>query len=147
MRNVLVAVLAISAAVTLSGCFGILIASPNACDFDRLPSKTELLNGRGQPDEIKRTANEEIWIYYVRKDVWCGIVPAWFLALPLLLPTCDDYDQFTFVGDESKDAQALRVVASGAGMSWPGISAAKMNHGCSESGSKAPESKTPDLYN
>lgn len=115
MRNVLVAVLAISAAMTLSGCFGVIVSSPLACDFGRLPTKTELLNERGQPDEIKRAAkNEEIWTYYVSKDLWCGVVPAFVIPVPLLLPICNDYDQFTFVGDESKEAQAIRVMQSGA---------------------------------
>jgi hypothetical protein len=117
MRNMLAVVSIIAAAIAVSGCgqsMGLVVTSSRACDLDRLPTKGELLHDRGEPDEVTVTEEtEEVWIYYVSRNQWCGVTPAWLVPIPLLVPACDEYDRFNFLGDEAKKAEAIRVAKTG----------------------------------
>src|SRR5262245_55283569 len=120
MKRSQLCIFAVSAAMTLSGCVGLGVITPDKCQISSLPTKAEVLNARGQPDELKRDDNnEETWTYYVRRNTWCGVVPAWIFPLPLMLPICDEYDRYTFIGDDAKAAHSARMAISGAMVIMP----------------------------
>jgi hypothetical protein len=129
----------------LSGCFGLLTAYPTECSVDLplnpkynqypnywdstsdkevqrykdlfvLSNKSEFLEKWGKPDEIITVSdNEEILVY--NNSVWCGIIPAWVIGAPLVLPVCDGFDRVTF-----KDNKAVHIdfrKQSGAGIMFP----------------------------
>lgn len=116
----------------LSGCIGFAVEYPVECGVDLpinrsydvtsdswvswgekeserykdlyfLSEKDDFLNKWGQPDEVVRLSeDEEILVY--KSDVWCGVMPAWGVAVPLVLPVCEGFDRVKF-----KDGRAVHV--------------------------------------
>ena len=128
-------------AITQSGCIGLMVNIPAECknetprvdihDFNwseleqRVPDKESFLNYWGKPDEtISTSENEETWIY--NRKLWCGVIPAFFLAVPLILPVCDGFDRLEFHGYEAKNLHTKHIVMDGffllqAGDGWGGF--------------------------
>jgi len=113
-------------AITQSGCIGLYVQAPEECEnetpytgvhdffyFKRIhdsfyykhfpPSsstKDMFLDQWGKPDEIISTSeNMETWIY--NRRLWCGIIPVFFLPVPLMLPVCDGFDRIEFKGNKA----------------------------------------------
>jgi hypothetical protein len=117
-------------AIIQSGCAGLLVNIPAECknetpridihDFNfnrskleqRVPDKELFLNYWGKPDEINSTSeNEETWIY--NRKLWCGVIPAFIVAVPLILPVCDGFDRLEFHGNEAKNLHTKHIVTDG----------------------------------
>ena len=91
------------------------------CDFNRKPSKQDFLSGRGHPDEIITINSvEEVWVY--EKSIWCGLVVAYIIPVPLVLPVCDGVDRITFEGETVKQIQRTGQNATGLMVGSNGIS-------------------------
>lgn len=133
-RRILVICCVLFAVLTLSGCIGMIVNSPEECTnqtpftgyhdifwkppppkkeaiglvFERSPkasSKSEFLKDWGNPDEIISTSEKlETWIYH--RKLWCGIIPVLILPVPLILPVCDGFDRIEF-----KENKAIRLHA------------------------------------
>ena len=127
-RRILVLCCIFFATITQSGCIGLMVNTTAECknespridihDFNwskldqRVPTKELFLNYWGKPDEIISTSeNEETWIY--NRKLWCGVMPAFFLLVPLILPVCDGFDRLEFHGTEAKNLHTKHIVMSG----------------------------------
>lgn len=114
------------AAITQSGCFGLMVMTTAECKtetpftgvydlFWTSPigsTKAEFLKDWGKPDEIISTSeNEETWIYNRKR--WCGVMPVLLLPVPLILPVCDGFDRIEFQGNETKRLHTKRQVWGG----------------------------------
>jgi hypothetical protein len=83
-------------------------------------SATWLKNQWGNPASIRALPKEgqtELWTYRLR-PIWCGVVPAFIVPLPLILPVARE--QVTFFVREGEVTRA-EVVESH--ISWFGLSA------------------------
>jgi hypothetical protein len=117
-------------ALTLSGCFGLATYLPDECKnetpttsarlgggwkkapLSSMPTKADFLRAWGKPNMITSTSeNTETWIY--ERHLWCGVMPAFILAVPLLLPVCDGFERIEFQGDDAKRLHIRRIVESG----------------------------------
>lgn len=85
----------------------------------RPSTKQEFLKDWGEPDRITVTFDKkkfegdskgaditittfestETWIY--NRHLWCGIIPAFIIPIPLILPVCDGFDELVFQGGEA----------------------------------------------
>lgn len=109
-----------------SGCIGVAVVTPTECSSDIplinytyeknkwgpiykkdkaapdvenfLPSKDDFIRAWGTPDETVSISDDELILSYNSK-IWCGVVPAYIIAAPLVLPTCDGFDRITFKGN------------------------------------------------
>jgi len=109
-------------ALTLSGCFGIGTILPGECKTDppRTTARTDIkttsssytmkgdfLRDWGKPNKIITTSEKtEIWIY--ERHLWCGVVPIFFVPIPLILPVCDGFERIEFDGDDAKSMHVKR---------------------------------------
>jgi hypothetical protein len=126
------------------GCFGVAIFTPTECSSDIplinytyqkdkwgpiykkdkntpdaenfLPSKDDFIRIWGVPDETETISEDELILTYKSK-IWCGVVPAYIIPAPLILPTCDGFDQITFKGDMATHIHFKR--ADGYGLLFP----------------------------
>jgi len=107
-------------ALALPGCVGLVVQTPEECKNEtpytavhniwegelrppRSATKDEFLHKWGKPDEIiSSPENMETWIY--TRKLWCGVIPVFFLPVPLMLPACDGFDRIEF-----KDNKAMRL--------------------------------------
>jgi hypothetical protein len=116
------------AAITQSGCIGLIVASTADCKNEtpitrihdiflinppaKGSTKAEFLKDWGKPDEIISTSeNEETWIY--NRKLWCGVIPVVLLPVPLILPVCDGFDRIEFQGNETKSLHTRHTVLGG----------------------------------
>ena len=118
------------AAITQSGCIGLMVSTPaeckNAIPFtgvhdtfvwtkpspQKVTTKAEFLKDWGNPDEIISTSeNEATWIY--KRKLWCGVMPVFLLPVPLLLPMCDGFDRIEFQGTEAKNLHTRHIAMAG----------------------------------
>ncbi len=116
----------------LSGCVGFGILTQEECKnetpttdarrFDptkqiyprgKVFSKADFLKAWGKPDMIIPTSeNTERWIYE-RHNLWCGVIPAMLVAIPLVFPACDGFERIDFDGDYAKCLDIKRTVEKG----------------------------------
>jgi hypothetical protein len=118
------------AAITQSGCIGLIVNTPaeckNAIPFtgvhdifvwtkpspEKVTTKAEFLKDWGKPDEIISTSEtEETWIY--KRKLWCGVMPVFLLPVPFLLPMCDGFDRIEFQGNEAKRLHTRHIAMAG----------------------------------
>ncbi|MBP5998227.1 MAG: hypothetical protein KA535_09765 [Azonexus sp.] len=66
-----------------------------------LPPKDEFLAEWGVPSEIITVSEDEVTLIYKTVDIWCGVIPAWGVAVPLIAPTCEGFDRITFKGNKA----------------------------------------------
>jgi len=128
-------------ALILSGCFGGGVSYPIECisdyplknyvytksawgplniDNSRYinPSsnpltKADFLRDWGEPDEIVPISDDkEMWVY--NRSEFCGIVPIYFIPIPLGLPVCAEFDHITFENDKAVHIHFRRITDAGA---------------------------------
>ena len=124
----------------LSGCFGGAVYYPTECVSDyplknyvyskdawgpflvdspkvRNPSdnpltKNDFLKDFGKPDEIVTiSADQEMWVY--NRSEFCGVMPIYFIPVPLGLPVCNVFDHVTFENDKAVHIHFRRVDDAG----------------------------------
>lgn len=128
-------VISLLSCLSLSGCLGGVAIHTVECDFD-YPitdytytqekfepcegaevinfSKDDFRQGWGTPDEIvKISDNKEVWVYN-KKKMYCGLVPMLVVAVPLVLPTCEVFDEITFENDFAVHVHLIRITSTGA---------------------------------
>ena len=129
-RRILVPCCIFFAAITQSGCVGLIVNTPaectNAIPFTgvhdifiwtkpspkKVTTKAEFLKDWGEPDEIISTSeNEEAWIY--NRKLSCGVTPVFLLPVPLILPVCDGFDRIEFQGKEAKRLHTRHIAMAG----------------------------------
>ena len=129
-RRILVLGCVFLVAIMQSGCIGLMVAAPaeckNAIPFTgvhdifvwtkpspkKVTTKAEFLKDWGKPDEMISTSeNEDTWIY--KRKLWCGVIPAYLLPAPLLLPMCDGFDRIEFQGNEAKRLHTRHTAMAG----------------------------------
>ena len=113
------------------GCFGVLVYYPGECknetptiiarDFkgwrekpppSSIYTKADFLKSWGKPDMINSTSeNTETWIY--KRRLWCGVIPSYFIAVPLMLPVCDGFERIDFEGDYANRLDIRRTLMKG----------------------------------
>ena len=136
------------AAITQSGCVGLIVNTPaeckNAIPFTgvhdifvwtkpspkKVTTKAEFLKDWGKPDEmISKSEYEETWIY--NRKLWCGVMPVFLLPVPLLLPMCDGFDRIEFQGNEAKRLHTRHIAMAGfVIMGGPGAAAGGADPAC-----------------
>lgn len=121
-RLILVIIYAFLVSLTLSGCLGLAVSSPDECENEtpytgvhdifghsktkqaltpKASTKADFLKEWGEPDKIiPADDNEEILIY--ERNLWCGVIPIVIIPIPLVLPVCDGFDRIYFMGNEAK---------------------------------------------
>lgn len=115
--------------LALSGCVGLVVQTPEECKNEtpytavhniwggelrppRSATKDEFLDKWGKPDEIiSSSENIETWIY--SRKLWCGVIPVFFLPVPLMLPACDGFDRIEFKGNKAMRLHTRHSVAAG----------------------------------
>lgn len=80
-----------------------------------LPSKEDFLAEWGMPSETIRVSEDEVTFVYKTVDIWCGVVPAWGVAVPLIAPNCDGFDRITFKGSKATNIHFKRRNVAGVG--------------------------------
>jgi hypothetical protein len=142
-RRILIFCCVLIVLLTQSGCIGMVVLSPEECknetprtdinDFfadstptppsqispyfllktpKLSPTKTDFLKDWGKPDIISTFPdNKETWIY--KRNLWCGVIPALILPIPLILPLCDGFDRIEFIGNEATRLNARHIVPHG----------------------------------
>jgi len=127
-------------ALMLSGCFGGVVYYPTECVSDyplknyvyskdswgpflvdslkvRNPSdnpltKNDFLRDFGKPDEIVTISpDQEMWVY--NRSEFCGVMPIYFIPVPLGLPVCNVFDHVTFENDKAVHIHFRRVDDAG----------------------------------
>jgi hypothetical protein len=129
-RSVPTIALVVFLSILMTGCFGYVSVLPVACDKETLPSdarvaekqkmlpsagpqKADFLELWGEPDLIEKTsATTEIWTY--KRKRWCGGIPAFFIAVPLLLPVCDAHEIIEFRDNVATGLQITEIADRGA---------------------------------
>jgi len=126
-----------------SGCIGLGVIGPHECQsdvplinytynkdkwgpkykskdavdtFNYLQTKDEFIKSWGTPDKILYTSDNEMTLEYIRNS-WCGIMPAFIVIVPLILPVCDGFDRITFKGDNATHIHFKRT--DGFGIIFP----------------------------
>jgi len=129
-RRILVPCCLFFAAITQSGCVGLIVNTPEECKNaipftgvhdifvwtkpspQKVTTKAEFVKDWGKPDEIiSASENEDTWIY--KRKLWCGVMPVFLLPVPLLLPMCDGFDRIEFQGDEAKRLHTRHIGMAG----------------------------------
>lgn len=119
---------ALAAAISCSGCAGILFDSSRHSEIDHPVPRTtdqvfskaerwacqpagepsvratrdDFLKHWGEPQSRIVSGNNETWRYSEAEKRWCGVWLVFVVPIPLLLPICDTYDTVEF-----KDGIAL----------------------------------------
>ncbi len=127
-----------------SGCIGVGVVTPTECSADvplnnyiyekdkwgpiykkkaageeesieknYLPPKDVFKQVWGEPDETIILSGDEVTFVYNRK-IWCGVIPAYIVMLPLMLPTCDGFDRITFKSNDATHIHFKRENGYGA---------------------------------
>ena len=124
-----------------SGCMGVFTYLPAECrneiptldarDLEwselkyAIVTKAEYITAWGKPDTINNVSEGvEEWIY--KRRLWCGVMPVFFIPLPLLLPVCEGYERLEFQKEKAKRLQIRRIVVKSYMVAAPG-SIAKMD--------------------
>jgi len=142
-RQILAFLFLLPITATLNGCFGFMTVSPAECPNEtpypavhdltqdapreegnilgiKIPAvlppknatKAEFLDAWGQPDEIVKTSEtSETWIY--KRTLWCGVIPMFFVPLPLLYPGCDGFDKIEFENDRARLLHTKHTITGG----------------------------------
>ena len=144
-KSILSILCASLSALMLPGCFGGVVFYPDECknetptanmrdlrpfvfDENRFAaepfiktSKADFKESWGKPDKINSISeNTETWIYE-RHFLWCGVVPIFFIPIPLLVPLCHGFERIDFQGDEAKRIYIRRMLMSGVFVTHPQI--------------------------
>ncbi len=127
----------VCAVLMLSGCVGLVVYYPGECknetpttkarwlsEWERvppstIPTKADFLKNWGKPETIISTSEKtETWIY--KRHLWCGMLPAFVIALPLMLPVCDGFEKIDFDGNYAKSLDIRRTLKEGTFLSVNG---------------------------
>jgi hypothetical protein len=124
-RRILILFFVLLAALTQSGCVGVIVMTPQDCVrtgdsksmavANETPStKEEVREFWGKPDDIITVSeSKEAWIYN-KKDIWCGLIPVVFLPVPLILPLGNGFDRIEFRGNEVTSLHSRKQYGIGA---------------------------------
>lgn len=78
-----------------------------------LPSKSEFIQLWGPPAETIVESEEVVTLVYRNTDVWCGAVPMWLFAVPLVAPACESFERITFKGEKATHLHFKRPSTKG----------------------------------
>jgi hypothetical protein len=95
-----------------------------------LPSKDEFLAEWGVPSETITASEDEVTLIYKTVDIWCGVVPAWGVAVPLMAPSCEGFDRITFKGSKATYIHFKRRNGAGIMGIFMGPGGASMGKSC-----------------
>ena len=121
----------------MSGCFGYVAFLPDDCKNETptanarvlegwqnyppskwqknpssiLSTRADFIRAWGEPTIIESSDDTEIWVY--KRHLWCGVVPAFFIPVPLLLPVCDGFERIEFQDDYAKRLHIRRILEKG----------------------------------
>ena len=69
----------------------------------------------GVPSETITASEDEVTFIYKTVDIWCGAIPAWGVAVPLIAPNCEGFDRITFKGSKATYIHFKRKNVAGIG--------------------------------
>lgn len=79
-------------------------------------TKSDFVLSWGEPGTKEVFGERETW-RYAESGRWCGVWVSFFVAIPLMLPVCETYDEITFESDLAVSATSRRFVFSAIGFS------------------------------